>query len=742
MIKKYFLLIILSVTAFLGTSAQQKAPAKPARVVIINKSDGVRDTLMMSDVDKITFGYSTEGIEAPAVADSVDLGLSVKWASFNLGATAEEEPGYLVGWGDNTLVCTSENLNFYPQKNPPSSLIGTDYDVARLLWEENWRMPTEREFQELVDLCTWEWDEDRIGFVVTGPNGNSIFIPVAGYRLGKQVVESSLLEGYYWTGMLSSSSTQHALAAVMKSVENEETGLPQDTVMMLAMERYLGMMIRPVHGDYVLPLSISSFLQGEPGYSNATIGVTFDGDATGVTAYGVAYEAVPEDDADFNFGNVKKVECTGAPAQETMAVRLTGLDEDVEYRAMAYAVIGTDTVKSRDLVLFTTDCRYVDLGLSVKWAKWNIGAESETEYGGFYGWGDPTGEENSPYNNHYAVGNTSTCIAGNPKYDIATAQWGGHWRLPTREEFQEMIDAASSASWSYNTNNGVKKYVATFPNGKKLEFPIDGYMNSTLTEKAHDTHGYYWTADASTDLLSYALHISGPRSRSYQTSEKSVHVFVRPVYDEGLEPTPDDDDEEPETAEAGKAIDLGLWSGTLWADHNVGAKSETQAGWYVAWGELTQKISDGYFKDNYAYLDPESQYDGYSTALGEDIAGTEYDVAHVRWGGYWAMPTDEQFKELRDDCTWTPETRKNVYGYKVTGPNGNSIFLPCSGKYNGSSLLNYNEEGDYWCSTMYMFAREYQMGYAMIFNDTDGCNLSRYSRKGGLNIRPVKNKKK
>ena len=175
----------------------------------------------------------------------------------------------------------------------------------------------------------------------------------------------------------------------------------------------------------------------------------------------------------------------------------------------------------------------------------------------------------------------------------------------------------------------------------------------------------------------------------------------------------------------------------------MGAKNETQAGVYVAWGELTEKIGEGYFKDNYAYLDPNNtQYEGYSTMLGNDIAGTEYDIAYVRWKGDWRMPTDAQFKELRDDCNWTKETRKGVVGYKVTGPNGNSIFLPCAGKYNGYDLLNKNEEGDYWCSTMYLFAREYQMGYAMIFNQTDGYNLSRFSRKGGLTVRPVKRKKK
>ena len=152
-----------------------------------------------------------------------------------------------------------------------------------------------------------------------------------------------------------------------------------------------------------------------------------------------------------------------------------------------------------------------------------------------------------------------------------------------------------------------------------------------------------------------------------------------------------------------------------------------------------EKINKGgYFKETYAFWSAENiQYGGYSTEPGKNIAGTDCDVAHVRWKGNWTMPTMEQFKELRDDCTWTKETRKGVVRYKVTGPNGKSIFLPCQGRYSGNSLLSKNVEGNYWSSTVYLFSPEYQYGYAMIFNESDGYNLSHNTRKNGLNIRPV-----
>lgn len=730
--KKYIAISLLFLIGVLSVQAQKKAPAKPARTVIINKTDSTSISYVLSEVDSITFGYSESVVDNLPVPEKKDLGLSIEWATFNLGASNEFEAGSLVGWGDNTLVCKSQKLFYYPTKNPPSTLIGTDYDPAQVVFGDKWRMPTSHEFQELIDSCTWVWDEDNKGYQVTSNvNGESLFLPVAGYRNGEAVSEGTILNGYYWTAMLSGSDT-HAKAAVLE----------EGSTTIKSMERYLGLLIRPVYGDYVVPLTVSAAQQGAAGYTNTSITVSFTGDKKGMTSYGVAYELVPTDPTTvFDFKSASKVAKTDIPALDDVTLDVRGLEEGKQYRALAYAILGSDTVKSRDLVLFTTDARFVDLGLSVKWAKWNIGAESTSEYGGYYGWGDNTGELVSPYANKYAVGNTSSSIAGNPNYDLAVAKWGGHWRLPTKAEYEEMVSAAVNAAWTYDASGGVKKYIATFSNGNKLEFPYDGYMNSSCTEKSYDTHGFYWTADLGTDQMPYYFHMSGPRSRSYTSTEKFMHLFIRPVYDEGLPPVTPEGPQDDTTAEASPAVDLGLYSGNLWATYNVGAKKETQSGVYVAWGELKEKISEGYYKENYAYWSADNpDHEGYSTALGTNIAGTEYDIAHVRWKGDWQMPTDSDMKELRDDCTWTAETRSGVFGYKVTGPNGKSIFLPCAGYYNGKDLISNNSEGNYWCSTMYMFAREYQLGYAMSLGQ-DIHELSRYSRKGGCTVRPVKHKK-
>jgi len=144
-------------------------------------------------------------------------------------------------------------------------------------------------------------------------------------------------------------------------------------------------------------------------------------------------------------------------------------------------------------------------------------------------------------------------------------------------------------------------------------------------------------------------------------------------------------------------IGLGLPSGTKWACCNVGATTPEGYGGYYAWGETEEK-SD-YSWESYAYTIYYSDGDVVEcTNIGSDIAGTSYDVAHVKWGGSWHMPTNTQIKELANNCTGTWTSQNGVYGELVTGPNGNSIFLPAAGcRY--ESLYSAGSELNYWSST-------------------------------------------
>ncbi len=142
------------------------------------------------------------------------------------------------------------------------------------------------------------------------------------------------------------------------------------------------------------------------------------------------------------------------------------------------------------------------------------------------------------------------------------------------------------------------------------------------------------------------------------------------------------------------AIDLGLPSGTKWCSCNVGASSPEDYGGYFAWGETRERSE--YTRENYAFYDNEK--DEYIN-IGEDISGTEYDVAHVRMGAGWRMPTREQQQELIDHCTWKRTLLNGVLGYLVTGPNEGRIFLPLAGYLWNDDLDDAGSNGCYWSSS-------------------------------------------
>ena len=160
-----------------------------------------------------------------------------------------------------------------------------------------------------------------------------------------------------------------------------------------------------------------------------------------------------------------------------------------------------------------------------------------------------------------------------------------------------------------------------------------------------------------------------------------------------------------EQADGHEYIDLGLPSGTLWATCNVGANSPEENGDYFAWGETqpkhvynweTYKLCEGDFRSMTKYCT--ELY--YGTIDNKTTLELSDDAANVNWGGSWRMPTYEEFDELRTECTWKWTTKKGVAGRKVTGPSGNSIFLPATGSYKESSLREFGKYGNYWCSSL------------------------------------------
>jgi len=132
--------------------------------------------------------------------DYVDLGLSVKWATCNVGASQPHGYGNYYAWGETTTKSeyTPDNSRTYG-KNISDISGNSNYDAARSNWGGSWRLPTKREMEELKNRCTWTWTSQSgvNGHRVTGPNGNSIFLPAAGYCYGSSTDVGE--GGYYWS---------------------------------------------------------------------------------------------------------------------------------------------------------------------------------------------------------------------------------------------------------------------------------------------------------------------------------------------------------------------------------------------------------------------------------------------------------------------------------------------------------------------------------------------------------------
>ena len=137
-------------------------------------------------------------------------------------------------------------------------------------------------------------------------------------------------------------------------------------------------------------------------------------------------------------------------------------------------------------------------------------------------------------------------------------------------------------------------------------------------------------------------------------------------------------------------------------------------GGYYAWGETSGKSY--YSSDAYSYYNSNTGY----VNIGSDIADTSYDVAHVRMGGSWRMPTIQQQMELVDYCSRTWTQQNGVNGILVTGPNGGQIFLPAAGyrwddepSITGSGITGLH--GYYWSSSLYPSSSYDYYAYYLIF---------------------------
>lgn len=253
-----------------------------------------------------------------------------------------------------------------------------------------------------------------------------------------------------------------------------------------------------------------------------------------------------------------------------------------------------------------------------------------------------------------------------------------------------------------------------------------------VTVEADETVTIYMMmapVDLSNSILTFTVAGNGGVSYS-QTLNAGKNMEAGNAYNYAL--TLDKDDSQY------VAVDLGLPSGLKWASFNVGATVPEEYGDYYAWGEVSTK-SD-YLQATYEHfrIETGTDADGFDSEeqiwenLG-DISGTEYDVAHMKWGGSWRMPTHSEFQELYNYCTWKWGAKNTVYGYKVTGSNGNWIFLPAAGCRFNTYLSRDGSYGFYWSSTQN--GQSYAFG--LLFDSSSTGPYGNDSRYYGHSVRPV-----
>ena len=366
---------------------------------------------------------------------------------------------------------------------------------------------------------------------------------------------------------------------------------------------------------------------------------------------------------------------------------------------------------------------YVDLGLSVKWATCNIGASSPEGYGDYHAWGETSTKSSYDDDNCATWEKQIGDIAGTSR-DVARAKWGRSWRMPTEAECEELID---NCTWTWTTRNGVSGCKVTGPNGNSIFLPAAGFHNGSSLYGAGELV-FCWISTPNEDITCFSRNLSIDSGHHGTLGfYRRFGLTVRPVTEEKMGTY-----KEKLSAEAASSVSTGAIAGheyvdlglsVKWATCNIGASSPEGYGYYYAWGETSTRLS--YDEDNCATYEKE---------IG-DIAGTSRDVAHVMWGGSWRMPTEAEFRELLNKCTWTWTTRNGVSGYKVTSnKNGNSIFLPAAGHRLETSRGDAGIWGCYWNSTP--SEDDTRGSYILIFNsgyhDTDWGG-----RYYGRTVRPV-----
>ena len=433
--------------------------------------------------------------------EAVDLGLpsGVKWAACNVGADTPEEYGDYFAWGEtepksdydwpaygwcsgSSTSLTKYNVDSGYGIVDNKVVLDLSDDAAYVNWGGNWRMPTDAEFIELHSNCDWTWTTHNgtSGYRITCvANGNSIFLPAAGNFIG--MVPSSAGAGLYWSSSARRARPDYAMGVNFSSDMLSRGSAP----------RYAGFSVRPVFGAFVPVTSVSlnkNSLTLTEGESEALMKTIMPENATEQTVTWASSNA-----------SVASVSSEGVvTAVSSGTATITAWASDGEHSAACTVTVQAPTTGNEN------GHDWVDLGLpsGLKWATCNVGATSPEEIGSSFAWGETSPKSEygwstyvwcngsattlTKYNTKSEYGSVDNKTALDLADDAAHVNWGGSWRMPTKNEYAELKD---NCTWTWTTQNGEKGYrVTSLMNGNSI------FMHEWS----------YWTKSLDTDYPNYA----------------------------------------------------------------------------------------------------------------------------------------------------------------------------------------------------------------------------------------------
>ena len=511
--KTKLITLLIAIVALLGSANAQKT-------VKVYKNGEVVYSEYITDIDSIKFEEQTAPLPNTENGhEYVDLGLpsGIKWATCNVGADTPEEYGDYFAWGETqpkdyydwstykwcngsnttmTKYCKSSSYGTVDNKTE----LGLEDDAARVNWGGKWRMPTKAEQDELRNTsnCTWEWTTQNgvNGYKVTSVvNGNSIFLPAAGYRNDGSIYSAGSL-GYYWSSSLLTFCSHDAYGVDFNS----------SRIMSSFFGRFSGQSVRavcdsstPAPTPIVYTVSVS-----------ATEGGTAEASATEVEE-----------------GTSVILTATPAQGYEFVNWIVNGKVVSTENPYTANITANTEFVANFEKGNTENGHEYVDLGLpsGIKWATCNVGATTPEGYGDYFAWGETSPKTTYNWSTYkYCKGNeySMTKYCDNSYYgtednkytleltdDAARVNWGGEWRMPTEAEQNELCNT-SNCTWTWTTQNGVKGYkVTSKKNGNSIFLPAAGYRNGDNLCDA-GSYGYYWSGslDTSYSFGAYSVYFN------------------------------------------------------------------------------------------------------------------------------------------------------------------------------------------------------------------------------------------